>query len=256
MMIMVLLLGTLFAATLQTSRMAVKVENEAQSAIQVRTGMAALISDIRIGSRILSRYPATGDPVATSNTNRSIVVQVPRFETDGTMSLTDYDVVAYVWTPSDDGSGPVVRSTARVRNGAEGDMVTDRTVLRSISDFQIAYQATESFMGNDSQTSWGLSGRPVGTTNQKIYMGSKDWNGTAMARFADSSVEFERPPRWGIPIDVVYDVDPGTSTLPNGASAATMVRLEIGTKAVHRTTSYKDRSHSVKLQMSAELKNR
>lgn len=155
-------------------------------------------------------------------------------------------------------TAPLRRFVARVDSEGEGIPAIDRVVLAGVLEFGLNYTASETFFGNDYQTVFGLRTLPLDSTDglaKEILIGSKDWNDGEYGWFDGANAQFKHPPRWGIPIEVNYGVDP-TVVTDNGVNAATMVDVKVRSRVFKPNAKMKLVARESEVRLSGYIKNR
>jgi len=256
-LITVMVVGTIFAVVLQSGRVAKKVDVQTQDGSRAQVGLEILNNDLQKASGALVKYPtATGE--YTSDQDTTLILQLPIFDDKGVRDPLKYEVVVFtVEVPEGESKEALVKYRATVENGVEGELKRDRTVVANVNEMTLVYKATESFLGNDSQTIFGLRATPdLSVVKPKFLIGTKDWNDDKWGTLVGGSVKFTRPPRSGVPIDVVYGIDPATSSGASGLNAANIIHAEIS--AERKVLLAKGGYHWVpaEYKVAGEMKNR
>lgn len=259
MIISILLIGVLFAITMQSTRVLKNVDHANSAAERTRRGIELVQDDAEQSSAILAKYPANS-PEFTSNASDTIIFLRPKLDTNGAVVADTYDVVIYCWEKADgDAKGPLNRYLATLSHGVGTEAQLDRKVLDDVTSLKFTYSAHENFLANNWQVNWGLRGTPIGNlpgAPQNILIGTKDWNGTEWAWFDSASIWFKRAPVYGMPIDVIYNVAPAVVVGEHGESAADVAAVQLTTTSSQRMANYKDRQQTRAIQFAAEIKNR
>jgi|GEM_PF-4173723 len=155
-------------------------------------------------------------------------------------------------------TAPLRRFVARVDDEGEGIPMIDRVVMAGVLEFGLNYTASETFFGNGYQTVFGLRTLPLDSTDglaKEILIGSKDWNDGEYGWFDGANAKFKHPPRWGIPIEVNYGVDP-TVTADHGVNAATMVDVKVRSRVFKPNAKMKLVARESEVRLSGYMKNR
>jgi hypothetical protein len=256
-LITVMVVGTIFAVVLQSGRVAKKVDAQTESGRRAQIGLEVLNNDLQRSAGAIVTYPtATGE--FSSDNDSTLILQLPVFDDNGVRDTSKYEVVVYTLeVPDGEDRGSLVRYTATVEGGVEGDLERDRRIVPNVDELSFVYKATESFLGYDSQTMFGLRSTPdQSMVRPKILIGSKDWNDDKWGMVTGGSVRFTRPPRSGVPIDVVYGINPATSSGASGLNAASIVHANV--RADRKVLLAKGGYHWVPTEYSVagEMKNR
>ncbi len=264
--LMILVMGTIFAASSQTATVAKRVDGQSTRAGVVRIGMERLSNDIQVATAVMARYPVKTDPLFVSDESSTLILKLPKFSNDMVAATDSYDVIIYHWDgePGDgdeDAATPVSlkRYYATVLNGEEPEPVLDRSICFDVVKLSMEYGAMESFVGNEYQVTFGLRGTPLETSGEfhkGITLGGKDWDGTEYASFSGNTIQFLRAPKWGIPIDVTYGVDPSIPMDVTGANAASNVSITIRERQTTQNSKLQEGHRTVEYRLGGQLRNR
>lgn len=264
--LMILVMGTIFAASSQTANVAKRVDGQSTRAGVVRIGMERLSNDIQVASAVLARYPLKTTAVFNCDEGHTLILKLPKFTSDMIAASDSYDVVIYDWSgengdDDEDAATPLnlKRYYATVLEGVEAEPVLDRSICFDVVNLTMEFGAMESFVGNDYQVSFGLRGTPLAGTGEfkkAITLGGKDWSDSEYASFSGTTVQFLRAPRWGVPIDVTYGVDPSVPIDATGANAASNVSITVRERQTITDSKMKEKHRTVEYRIGGALRNR
>lgn len=252
-----MMLGLLFSVTQQALRLATKVDRHSSMSLAAKTSMERIVSDTARADSVLTKYPPTS-PQFTSSDLNTIVLRLPKFTADGVAVLGEYEVVAYQLETNADGTKDLVRYVANVSGANTPAAVKDRVVGKNVATFAMSYSATQEFVSNGSQSTWGLRGNAIAEdaySPNQIMINGVNWAQQGFGKFGASNISFERAPKANALIDVAYRIAPEVSINSWGANAANIVNYRLVLNASWGTADHKKASQPLELNTRVEMKN-
>lgn len=255
----------MFNVTIQSTRMATKVSTDTSNLADARAGMEKVVEDIKQADMVLTSYP-TGAPTLYSRKRDCLILRIPKIDTNANRIAGNFDIVIYrviqseaVGAEADTAATyDLERWTARVTGGTESAPVFEGRAASNVIYFGLDYGTLESFRGDEYKKAWGLRAVPLASTKsftKGVNIAGREWTSLGMATFNGATVEFTRPPRWGVPIDITYPVDPSLLSNPDGGNAANIVNVTIRYRNDTRSAAHAEKKRPVEFETRAQLRN-
>lgn len=252
-----MMLGLLFSVSQQALRLANKVDRQSSMTLAAKSSMERLVSDTSRADSILTKYPPTNPQFNTADQN-TIVLRLPKFNDKGQALLGEYEIVIYQLEATPDGTFDLVRYVAPMVGTNCPAAVKDRIVGKNIESLSMSYSATQEFVTNGSQSTWGLRGNaiaPDAYSPNQIMINGVNWAEQGFGRFGTNTISFERAPKANALIDVAYRVAPDVMVNSWGANAANIVNYRLALRAEWGNANHKKASQPLEINTRVELKN-
>lgn len=258
MMLTILLVATVAVVSAWTTRSSKNVEGEITKLSKNRVALQILEQDVKDASAFLARYPTSGTATFIANETDTLILKEP-IMAGADFSSSAYKVVIYK-LESADGNPPFKLNRYIADCGSdEPEPTLDTVVFSNARYMSMSFNGKENFVGDGYTVTWGLRGTPAGDVDgspQYIKIAGHDWSRTEYAHFDTTSIVFERAPKWGMPIDVSYNVDPSVAMNWTGANPATMVSIQLGAKVISKNARQQDYTRNTEFAMTTELRNK
>jgi len=248
--LMVFLTTILFNFLIGSARYTERITTGQGVMNKLRQASQKMSTDVSESEAILMQYPTTGSPTYRTSYNDTVILRVPKFDSLGNQSPTDYDVVIYKLMPTVAGArtGPFTfnKYKASVTLSNQPVPTLQSVVATNIESVDFNYITNETFTGDESSKVFSLAGTPLLATSQRprtVLVGSVDRLADGKATLSGSTVTFAPlAPSWGVSIDVTYAINPASAGGTEARTPAQIFSYEFTTNVKSKVNNQVDKT--------------
>jgi competence protein ComGC len=219
-------------------------------------------ADVRRSAATLRKYPALGTATETAENNRVLILKLPKFDSSDVRIDGEFDVMVYkVVDATVPAEGPkmIEKWVATISGTTETPLVLEGVVAKNLASVKWATGVNAIFYGNDWQQTFWLPGYPDHTPDKfpiQVFAGGHDLYALGRATNSGSSIVLDRPLKYYVALDVLYETDPASLGEPNGGNGGTCVSLEFVVDGDFQHNDFSSKKHDITLTAIPRLENK
>lgn len=264
-LVLILIVSGIAIFTAYGGRMSAKNQGRMKTTHTTQVELERIVQEIEASDRVLSKYPPTGTPVASTNFSDTLVLRQPVFDSEGGSQPGMYRVVIFKLVPDASEDGPFIlkKYIASVVSDVPGNAILNDIVLTRVKTLNMGFTSLQRVEGVTGQATFpivttgysaGLAScaPPLQVVAEGATLGNPSGGGV---QISDSQLTLSSALSSDAIIDVRLPVTP-TESAPDGTTAIGSITLEVTPQSQWDTTTSAKKREDLTVVTSANLRNR